>query len=365
MRLLIATPLYPPESGGPATYAKALEDGLPSRGVEVTLIKFGDVREKPKLIRHVSYFWKVYQAAKDADLVLALDPVSVGLPALLAAKLARKKFVVKIVGDYAWEQGRQRFRLWLPLEEFVRTKDVPLPVYLLRAVETYVAMRAVAIIVPSEYLKRIVRAWGVPEERITVIENAKPHDAIGALPDSVAGLAGPKIVTAGRLVPWKGMHGVIAAMTYIRERVPAELIIVGDGPEREALERYARLRLKDGFTFTGALPHGETLAVMQAADVFVLNSTYEGLSHILLEALDLGKAIVATKAGGNSEVIEHGKNGFLISVGDPEALAHACLALLMDPHRRSELEHGAKVSAERYTPERMLEATGTFLSSLV
>ncbi len=365
MRLLIATPLYPPDSGGPATYAKALEDGLPSRDIEVTLVKFGDVRNQPKLLRHLTYFWRVYRAARHADLVLALDPVSVGLPACLAAQLARKRFLVKIVGDYAWEQGRQRFRIWLPLDEFVRTKSLPLPVLFLRVIETYVARRAERIIVPSAYLKRVVMAWGLPEERIEVIANAKPHDAPGTLPEAVTAVPAPRIVSAGRLVPWKGMHGLVAAMVLVRQRYPeAQLVIVGDGPEREALERYARLRLKEGFLFTGALPHDETLATIAAADIFVLNSTYEGLSHILLEALELGRAIVATKAGGNPEVIEDGVNGLLISVGDPLALADACVSILSDAGTRARLEAGAKESSARYAPERMLEATAAFLTQL-
>src|SRR4051812_7117496 len=105
MRLLIATPLYPPELGGPATYAKALEDGLPAHGNQVTLVKFGTVRHLGKGVRHLAFFWHIFTALKHADMVLALDPVSVGLPALLAARLRRKPFLVKVVGDYAWEQG--------------------------------------------------------------------------------------------------------------------------------------------------------------------------------------------------------------------------------------------------------------------
>jgi glycosyltransferase involved in cell wall biosynthesis len=366
MRLLIATPLYPPDSGGPATYAKALGEGLSAHGIDVSLVKFGEVRHKPKVLRHVLYFWNVYQAARGTDLVLALDPVSVGLPALIAARLRRVPFVVKVVGDYAWEQGRQRFRVWLPLEEFVRTEQVSLPVHMLRMVETFVAEQARCVIVPSLYLKGIVTAWGIEEEKIVVIENAQPAAHPGTLPETLAHLPSPRIVTAGRLVPWKGVHGVIASMVEVRERIPgAHLVIVGDGPEREALERYAASRLKEGYTFTGALPHDEALAVIQHADIFVLNSSYEGLSHILLEALTLGKAIVATKAGGNPEVIEHGKNGHLISIGDTDALTVATLTILKDPAYRASLEGAAKESSLHYAPERMLEATATLLTSLV
>ena len=158
MRVLIATPLYPPESGGPATYAKLLEGGLPSRGFEVELVKFADVKRLPKFIRHFIYFLHVLEGARGVDLVLALDAVSVGFPAMLAARIARKPFVVKIVGDYAWEQGQQRFGITQTLDEFVKTKHVPFSVRMLRKIETRVARKAKRIIVPSNYLKGIVVA---------------------------------------------------------------------------------------------------------------------------------------------------------------------------------------------------------------
>ena len=99
MKIVLATPLYPPEIGGPATYAKLLEEGLPSSGIEVALVKFSEVRHLPKLIRHYAYYRRVLAAVRRADAVLALDPVSVGLPAMWAARKAGKPFVVKIVGD--------------------------------------------------------------------------------------------------------------------------------------------------------------------------------------------------------------------------------------------------------------------------
>src|SRR3989344_5398382 len=171
MKLVIATPLYPPEIGGPATYAKLLCEGLPAKGIEVALVKFNEVRHLPKGIRHIAYYFRVRKAARSADIVLALDPVSAGLPALWAARRAGKPFVVKIVGDYAWEQGQQRFGVTKTLDEFVQTKRVPFPVWLLQKVQTGVARRARQIIVPSKYLKNIVSAWGVRAEKIKVVYN--------------------------------------------------------------------------------------------------------------------------------------------------------------------------------------------------
>ncbi|OGG48259.1 hypothetical protein A2678_01595 [Candidatus Kaiserbacteria bacterium RIFCSPHIGHO2_01_FULL_53_31] len=350
MRIVIATPLYPPEIGGPATYAKILAEALPKRGIEVELITFSGVRHLPKIIRHCAYYRRVLRAARVADAVLALDPVSVGLPAMRAAKRAGKPFIVKIVGDYAWEQGRQRYDVAESLDKFVKTNDVPLAVRVLRWVQTRVAATATRVIVPSEYLKKIVAAWSIPSEKIEVIYNAVLLENLGTVPDAVAKLPRPLVVTAGRLVPWKNIGSVIDAA----EALSASLAIIGDGPERALLTQQAEEKIPGRFVFTGQLSHADTLATMQSAAVFVLNSSYEGLSHLLIEALALGVPVIATNAGGNSEVIENGVNGMLVPVGDTHALVQALVAT-----HRPRSENGSK-----FSEEKMVTATVELLNSL-
>lgn len=366
MRLLIATPLYPPDPGGPATYARILEQELPGRGIQVALLKFSEVRRYPKIVRHIAYFILLLRAGKDSDAILALDPVSTGFPAMLAAKILKKPFFVKVVGDYAWEQGTQRYGIRVSLDEFVRTKHVPFSVEFFRKIQTYVARSARTVIVPSEYLRGIVSRWGIDKECVTVIYNAMQEEEEGTLPALVTSLARPRIVSVGRLVPWKGMPGLIDAMTTVQEEFPdATLLIAGDGPDRDALERFSHARLKKGGLLLGPLPHPDTLALIRDADIFVLNSTYEGLSHLLIEALALGKPIIATNVGGNPELIEDGKNGLLIPVGDRTALAEAIVHLLKNPSHQDRLANAAKESSKRFSTVAMTEATAATLTRYV
>ncbi len=361
MRLVIATPLYPPEIGGPATYAKLLSEGLPAKGIEVELVKFSDVRHLPKLIRHVAYYRRVLKAARNADVVLALDPVSTGLPAMKAARRAGKPFVVKIVGDYAWEQGQQRFGVKQNLDEFVQTRRVLFAVRVLRRIQTRVAAAATRVIVPSEYLKDIVVAWGIPTDRIRVIYNAVPLGHTGNVPEAVAKLPRPLVVTAGRLVPWKHMDGVIATVAGMSG---VSLAIVGDGPLRASLAQHASEKLRERSVITGVLPHGETLAVMKSADVFVLNSSYEGLSHLLIEALALGVPVIATRVGGNPEVLQHEENGFLVPPADTPTLTHTLARVFTENNMRVQMSAHARESAKRFSVETMISATATTLSNL-
>ncbi len=369
MRLVIATPLYPPEIGGPATYATLLSEGLPTKGIEVELVKFSEVRHLPKLVRHYLYYRRVLKAAKNADVVLALDPVSVGLPAMWAAQKAGKPFVVKIVGDYAWEQGQQRFGITQNLDEFIKEKHVPFLVRIFRNIQTRVAQSATRIIVPSEYLKGVVGTWGlpareagIPGDKIEVIYNTVSVKEIGIVPEAVGKLPRPLVVNVGRLVPWKHIGDVIDATAGI---FGASLAIVGDGPERATLTRHANEKLFGRAIITGSLSHKDTLAVMKSADALVLNSSYEGLSHLLIEALMLGVPVIATNVGGNTEVITDGEDGLLVPAGNPPALAHSLALILSDKELRTRLSARAQESAQRFSTETLLSATSKLMWDVV
>jgi glycosyltransferase involved in cell wall biosynthesis len=335
MKIVIATPLYPPEIGGPATYAKLLFEGLPKNGIEVELMKFSDVRHLPKIIRHYFYYRRVLRAARSADAVLALDPVSVGLPTMWAAQKARKPFVVKIVGDYAWEQGQQRFGVTQNLDEFIKAKNVPFPVRVLRWIQTRVALRATRIIVPSEYLKDIVITWGIDNGKISVIYNG--IELPSHIPEIKKRDGEFLIVSAGRRVPWKGF---------------------------EAIERVAQEHANWRVFIASGLPHAETLGWIKTADVFVLNSLYEGLSHVLIEAMTLGTPVIATRAGGNCELVEDGVTGLLVQPDDDGALSVALKGVAGDPAAARSRAVVAKARIELFSVMTMLSRTSDVLRKL-
>ena len=361
MKVLVATPLYPPDIGGPATYAKILLEELPGKGIEVEVVKFSDVRHLLKGVRHLVYFLRIWRALRNADVILALDPVSVGLPACMAARVTRKPLVVKIVGDYAWEQGQQRFGVTQTLDEFLKNTRVSFPVHALRRIEYEVATYAKHLIVPSEYLKKVVQQWGISENKIEVIYNAVPTEEKGHVPPAVAKLPRPLVVTAGRLVPWKNIDGIIDA---VANTTGVSLAVLGEGPDRTALVRRAEEKLPERAVFTGPLAHSDMLATLQSADVFILNSSYEGLSHLLIEAQALGIPTIATNVGGNSEVITNGEDGLLLSPGDTLALTHALVNLLGDAPLRARLSLGARASAKRFSSETMIQATADILGKI-
>lgn len=361
MKILIATGIFPPQIGGPATYSKLLYDELPKRGINVEIATFGDYLDQPKIIRHFLYFIELLQKSADVDMIYGLDPVSVGLPALLASQIRNKKYVLRIAGDYAWEQGTQRFGVTDILDEFAKTEvGYSWQVKLMKRIQRYVADGAYRIIVPSNYLKTIVSAWGVVPEKIVPVYNGFHVPASKTLRTTLRkklGFEGSVIVSAGRLVPWKGMKELIETLPQVLKEVPdARLVIIGDGPEKKNLEECAgSLGIASKVLFTGKLGQKELFDYVKAADVFALNTAYEGMSHQILETMALGTPVITTAIGGNPEVITHGKTGILLTPNDTVGFTKALVELLSSRAVAFTIAKQAKKAVTGFTDEAMLE----------
>lgn len=334
MKILIATGVYPPESGGPATYTKLLEEELPKHGIAVMVLPFRDVRHLPKLIRHVAYFFQCLRKAARADVVYALDPVSVGLPASLAAFVLHKKFVLRVAGDYAWEQGRGQFGVRDELDEF-QTKRYGWRVELMRTVQRFAARRAKKIIVPSEYMCRLVSGWVADADKVETVYSSIHIPVAYELPS--ARPEGFLVVTIARPVPWKGLEGLTR--------------VVGREPRWH-------LKIVDG------LPHKEAMGWVKAADAFVLNSTYEGLSHALVEAMALGTPIVATNVGGNPELIANGSEGLIIPPKDDGSLFAALKTIEEHPDEARARAARAGERAQQFSISMTIEKLCGILTTI-
>lgn len=342
MRILIATGIFPPELGGPATYVPAFAAACVRRGHSVHVVTYGNpflpasepypVSRVPRLflpIRYFLFFASCLFRGFSADVFFAQDAFSSGLPASCAAYLLRKRLVVKIVGDFSWEYARNSGTTADTIDAFQGSVPISRIVRAIRFFQYVVCRQASSIIVPSAYLQGIVRGWGIDSRHIRVIHNAVP-------PPSVLRAADPDpffIFSAGRLVSWKGFDGLIRAFAAIRPSFPrARLMIAGDGPCRATLESCAGASgVSDAVSFPGALSPAAITDAYRRAGCFALFSSYEGLPHVLLEALSYDIPVIASDVGGTGELIESGINGILVPSGDEGRLADALIAFFRDP----------------------------------
>lgn len=366
MKVLIVTGIFPPDHGGPASYVPYIAQALTERSHDVDVITLSDNISSQKdyifSVKRIkrSNFWplralktifRIYRASKKADVVYLNGLV---LEGMVACKfLCNKPVVVKVVGDLIWEKATNKGKTSLDLDKFQQSK-LPISLSFFRWLQSFYMRFADFIIVPSNYLANLVKFWDVNPERICLVYNAVKHQ-----PTSLKAISKKyDLVTVARLVPWKG----VAKLMEVAGELGLSLLVVGDGPLRKDLEQSA-LKNKWKVTFMGNIPQSSVPNAIKLAKLFVLNSSYEGLPHILLEAKLTKTAVLATNAGGTAETINHGINGWLVPVGDKNKLRDSIKEILADEKKLIEIaKQGYKQVSIDFNQEVQIEKTINILS---
>lgn len=237
----------------------------------------------------------------------------------------------------------------LPMLLYVRgrTEYLPTSPYARRRIATFVLGRADRVLAQSETLRREIAGCraGNPSlarrlaERTCVVPNGVEQRPLGAR-------TGRHVVYVGRLIGLKGIDLLIEAMRGLPD---AELVVAGDGPERERIRNLsAGLRV----TFTGHVSHDAALRLIEQAGCLVLPSRTEAFSNVILEAMSFGIPVIATRVGGNVDLVESGVNGILVPPDDPAALRAAIRSVTTSDALRIELGNAGHRLAARYTWER-------------
>lgn len=359
MRILIATGIYPPEIGGPATHTVLMEEKLPAFNHTITTLPFRVSRQYPKGIRHVHYLFRLWKLAKGTDIIFAQDVLSVGLPALIVARLTKKTFIVRVPGDYAWEQSVQRYGVADSIDEF-QARKYNWKVELLRFLQKKVVSGATKVVTPSDYFNRLVCGWGVAKEKVVTIYNGVD---VSTQPAVVKKDRSPLMVSAGRLVPWKGFKILIDILSELPDW---KLKIIGTGPDEQLLKNYAVEKgVAERVDFTGRLPKEELLGWCAIADVFVLNTHFESFSYQIVEAMSVGAPIIATNVGSIPELITTDEEGVLVEPDDKVALVSSIDSVTRQSDKWETLSKNAKQKAQKFSVSATMQQLHALFTDIV
>jgi len=178
----------------------------------------------------------------------------------------------------------------------------------------------------------------------------------------------PRGVLIGHLSnfrPVKRVCDVIRAVHILHRSMPAHLLMIGDGVDLEpARNLAAELGISEHVTFLGAIDN--VAEILAQLDLFILPSEYESFGLAALEAMACGVPVIASRAGGLPEVVEHGVTGLLCDVGDPQCMAHMAYQLVRDDERRRAMGKAARESAlARFPLERVVGQYEDFYAEVI
>jgi glycosyltransferase involved in cell wall biosynthesis len=281
--------------------------------------------------------------------------VSVAYGQALRSLLRTRRFAVVHAHLYASAVAAVQATAGTPLPVMLTEHtEAPWRGRLARSISRLVYRRAAHIVVVSTAIQRLlVDEYGVARDRVQVLLPAvtgtgAPKPEVVHRPELVVGLV-------ARLVPEKGGDVFLKAASLVRAVVPqARFVVVGDGPLGDALEQQAAtLGVRDVVAFLGF--RSDAARLMSGFDVLAVPSLSDGTPLVVLEAMASGVPVVASATGGLPDLVSSSENGALVQPGDPEDLARALVAMLLDPEGARQLGARGQSLVRAYPHSRLVD----------
>jgi glycosyltransferase involved in cell wall biosynthesis len=311
-KVLIVSPIFPPDIGGPSSYIKGLVENKPtSLDLQIvafcskTPIKILDNQQilttnGISLTRQLALLTHLLPTTRKAYVIYSQGTVTVGYACIKHNRILKKRLILKFVGDEIWENYRKNPKNTDALEEFY---DKQKGESRLLKIHRDVLLAADAIVTPSQYLKDfLVKYHQVNDSKIHIIPN--PIEIKNPIKYQKIK---NQLVVVGRLVPWKHVDQVIRAVDNARNSSNNDykLVIVGDGPEIKRINKVVQeLHANDWATFMGSLAKADTYRVIGESHKLILYSSYEGMSHSIIESWRLGTPVIVSSIKANTMLVK-------------------------------------------------------------
>ncbi len=355
MNILITTGIYPPDVGGPAKFVPLITDKL-SEENNVSVITLSENivnkekslfevkrinRKQNRLIRFIKTFFLIIKLGKNSDIIFING---LWLETFLANLFIKKKTIRKFVGDPVWEKYYSQYKINDGFDEF-QNKKYNITIEFYKYIRNLSLKSINTVVVPSSHLLNFVESTGFTGNLIeinngTTISNVdkKNYDK-------------NRFLIVSRLVRQKNIDLVIKSFDVLRNKYSLEfnLQIIGTGPEYENIKTLIEnLNLNDSINLVGT-KFGEELETYYKNSNYLLQiSSYEGMSHTILEAMNHGLVVITSKFGGNYELIGKNKLGYLVEPIEVDQIVNTINYVIKDNEKKVKALEGKHLVNKDY-----------------
>jgi N-acetyl-alpha-D-glucosaminyl L-malate synthase BshA len=352
-----------PVYGGSGVVATELGLELARRGHEVHFITYAQPFRLPYFVERVYY----HEVEVPSYPLFDYPPYSLALAAAMHGTAVRRQLDVLHVhyavphATSAWIAREMLQPTELRVITTLHGTDITLvgqdPSF--HSITRFSILRSDGVTAVSEYLRReTVRRFDIPAESIEVIPNFVDleryrRDLEGCHRSQLAPDGEKIVMHISNFRPVKRVDDAVRVFARASRRVPARLVLVGDGPTRGLAQKVAEEEgVAARVTFLGK--QSSVAELLACADVLLLPSESEAFGLVALEAMACGVPVVATAVGGVPELVPDGEAGFLLPLGDVAAMADAVVTLLTDPARWQAASAAAREVATRFSADRIV-----------
>ncbi len=316
MKILVTTGIYPPKIGGPAQYAKNLKEAFEKAGHDVRIKTYAIENKLPTGARHIFFFLKILPVLISSDIVYALDTYSVGFPSVFAAKIFRKKCIIRTGGDFLWEQYIERSRRKVLLRDFYYSEktNFSLKERVIFFVTKWTLNNAFKVIFSTDWQRKIFAdAYDIDLTKTDIVENFYGPKESDLEPKEV------EFIASSRNRVWKNLNLLKMIFTRISNQKPETKL------------------------FLDHLPYDKFMERMSNCFAVILISLGDISPNMILDAIRLNRPFICTKEIGIYDRIKDA--GFFVDPQNEQEIEEALMYLLTEEGYR-EAKH--RVSSFNY-----------------
>ncbi len=362
MNILITTGIYPPDVGGPARFVPLIAEKLSNKN-NVKVITLSEklsnfdktdyqviriVRRQNKIIRFFKTFFLIVKFGGKSDVIFING---LWLETYLANLFIRKNTIRKIVGDPAWEKYYSKYKVTEEFDEF-QEKKYNFSIEFFKFLRNISIKSVNTIIVPSNHLSNFIKNIGFSGNLIKINNGTKKSVDIEKIYDE------NNFLIVSRLVRHKNIDLIIKSFNDLNKQdsLDFKLNIIGEGPEfkkiRNLIEKF---NLSDSISLVGSKFGNELEEYYKNSNYFLQISSYEGMPHSILEAMNHKLIVIASKFGGNYELIGNNEFGYIVESLETNHITYSIKKAINDNKNQTIASKGKNFVNQEYNIELTTE----------